>query len=561
MGIAATRTDERMLAVNGKLEKTPIEFIPSEGVDFGGVLFLLPSLIETGLLSYKNHYNKLSGYYDLDTIILSLAFLYLCRIKNPERLKHISPGEFGKLLGLDRIPEAKKLREKLSQIVEQKHAVGWNRDLAKTWVAEEENLFYYIDGHVQVYSGKNATLGKKHISRLKICLPGMMEFWINNAEGLPYFVVTGEVNEKMQQIITEKILPELLENIALKVTDEELESDPDLPRFTFVFDREISSPKFFAKLWNEYRVATLTYRKNVKNKWDDKEFEEHQIEIDSNKVTMELCEKDIELDNVGFREIRKKNSNSHQTSIITNNKKLSTILIAVKMFSRWTQENFFKYLRSDYDLDHIVHYLVNEINCDFKVVNPQHRKLTNLLKNLREKITRVESKLYKLIKESVDNDIDTVEIDSKKQIIAKAELELLKNKETEYFKQRKELPYQITIKEMKEEEKYNKLDVESKLFQNIIKMICYRAETSFAILLASNYKKKINEMRALTKSLINTKANIIPNYKDETLTVELFSLSNPRDNNAAIKVCKILNDTQTKFPGTNLKVMYKSATR
>jgi hypothetical protein len=549
-----------MLAVNGKLEKTPIEFVPSEGVDFGGVLFLLPSLIETGLLSYKNHYSKLSGYYDLDTIILSLAFLYLCRIKNPERLKHISPGEFGKLLGLDRIPEAKKLRQKLVQIVKQQRAVYWNRDLAKTWVAEEENVFYYIDGHVQVYSGKNATLGKKHISRLKICLPGMMEFWINNAEGLPYFVVTGEVNEKMQQVITEKILPELLENIALKVTDEELESNPDLPRFTLVFDREISSPKFFAKLWNEHRVAILTYKKNVKEKWDDDLFEEHKINIDASEVTMKLAEKDIELDNVEFREIRKKNNDSHQTSIITNNKKLSTTSTAIKMFSRWTQENFFKYLRSDYDLDHIVHYLVNEINSDFKVVNPLHRKLTNQLKNLREKITRVEAKLYKLIKESLDNDIDTIEIDSKKQIKVKAELELLKNKEDEYLKQRKEQPYQITIKEMKEEERYNKLDVESKLFQNIIKMICYRAETSFAILLASNYKKKTNEMRALTKSLINTKVNIIPNYKDETLTVELFSLSNPRDNKAAIEVCKILNDTQTKFPGTNLTIMYKFAT-
>lgn len=560
MGIAATRTDERMLAINCKLKKTPIEFTPSEGVDFGGVLFLLPSLIETGLLSYENHYNKLSGYYDLDVIILSLAFLYLCRIKNPEQLKHISPGEFGKLLGLDRIPEAKNLRFKLSQIVEQQQATGWNRELAKTWVAEEENVFYYIDGHVQVYSGKNATLGKKHISRLKICLPGMMEFWINNAEGLPYFVVTGEVNEKMQQIITEKILPELLKNVALKVTDKELESDPNLPRFTLVFDREISSPKFFAKLWDEYRVAILTYRKNVKDKWDDEVFEEHTVRIGSNKVTMELYEKDIELNNVEFREVRKKNNNSHQTSIITNNKKLSTILIAIKMFSRWTQENFFKYLRSDYDLDHIVHYLINEINSDFKVVNPPHRKLTNLLKNLREKITRTESKLYKLIKENVDDDIDTAETDIGKQIKVKGELELLKNKEIEYVRERKELPYQITIKEMKEEEKYNKLDVESKLFQNIIKMICYRAETSFAILLASNYKKKINEMRALTKSLINTKANIIPNYKDETLTVELFSLSNPRDNNAAIEVCKILNDTQTKFPGTNLKLKYKFAT-
>lgn len=67
-------------------------------------------------------------------------------------------------------------------------------------------------------------------------------------------------------------------------------------------------------------------------------------------------------------------------------------------------------------------------------------------------------------------------------------------------------------------------------------------------------------MRALIKSLINTKANIIPNYKDETLTVELFSLSNLKDNNAAIEICKILNDTQTKFIGTNLKLKYKFTT-
>jgi hypothetical protein len=65
--------------------------------------------------------------------------MYLCRIKNPEQLKHISPGEFGRLLGLDRVPEAKNLRLKLSQIADQKKAKPWNRELAKSWVEAEEN--------------------------------------------------------------------------------------------------------------------------------------------------------------------------------------------------------------------------------------------------------------------------------------------------------------------------------------------------------------------------------------------------------------------------------------
>ncbi len=561
MGIAATRYDERMLATRGKLEKTPIRFAPGEGIEFGGVLFLLPSLLATGLLSYQNHYDDLPGYYDLDTIILTLAFMYLCRIKNPEQLKHISPGEFGKLLGLDRIPEARNLRLKLSQIVKQRQAQLWNRELAKSWVKKEETVFFYIDGHVKVYSGYKANLGKKHISRLKLCLPGMTEFWVNNSEGLPYFVVTGEVNEKMQEIILDKILPELLENVAIKITGEQLEADPDLPRFTLVFDREVHSPKFFHKLWVEHRVAVLTYKKNVKDKWAESDFKEHEAEIGSNIVKMNLCEKTIKIDNVELREIRKKGTGSHQTSIVTTNKKLKITLIAIKMFQRWTQENFFKYLRNDYDLDRIVHYIVNEIDGDFKVVNPPYRKLTNRLKKTREKIARRKAILYELINENLNTGADGTKRNLEKQSKVKDELQGFEADEKELLEQRKQHPCKITIKEMEEKIRYNKLDVESKLFQNIIKMICYRAETTFSILLAANYKKKTKEMRALTKSLIKTKANIIPDYKNETLTIELYSLSNPRDNKAAKEICQTLNDSETKFPRTNLKLIYKFATK
>ena len=274
---------------------------------------------------------------------------------------------------------------------------------------------------------------------------------------------------------------------------------------------------------------------------------------------MELCEKNIKWSNVEFREIRKK-KDSHQTSIVTTNKKLTTMLIAIKMFSRWTQENFFKYLRNDYDLDRIVHYLVNEINSDFEVVNPLHRKLTYKLKKVREKITRKKAILYELINENLNTDADETKKNIDKQSKVINELQVLEADAEELVKQRKLHNYKITIKEMEEKVRYNKLDIESKLFQNIIKMICYRAETSFSLLLATNYMKKTNEMRTLAKSLIKTKANIIPDYTNQTLTVELYSLSNPRDNQAAKEICHVLNDSETKFPGTNLKLIYKFAT-
>lgn len=548
------------MASRGLLEKTPVRFEASEGVDYGGVLFLLPALTASGLLSYRQHYHSLSGYYDLDSIILSLAFMYLCRIKNPEQLKHISPGEFGKLLGLDRIPEAKKLREKIHRISDQKQAESWNRSLAQQWVEDEDCTFYYIDGHVKVYSGNKANLGKKHIARLKLCLPGITEFWVNNGSGLPYFVVTGEVNEKMQEMITTKILPELFENVAIKVSEQELEANPELPRFTLVFDREVSSPKFFGELWTKYRVAVVTYKKNVKDKWPATDFEEHIAEIDANEVKMKLCEKNIEMDGVSMREIRKENTDQHQTSIITTNMMLATIMVAIKMFTRWTQENFFKYLRADYDLDKIVHYVTNEINKDFKVVNPTYRKLTYQIKKTAEKISRRKAKLFDLINQNIKEDVDKTPENINKQSQLTEEIETLENQQEDLSLQRKEHPYKITIAEMQEEIRYNKLDIESKLLQNIIKMICYRAETSFSILLAVDYKKKTNEMRALTKSLINTKANIIPDYAKQTLTVQLYSLSCPRDNKAAKQICETLNQSQTKFPGTELVLIYEIAT-
>ncbi len=486
--------------------------------------------------------------------------MYLCRIKNPEQLKHHSPGEFGKLLGLDRVPEAKTLRIKLSQIYNQKQAEPWSRELAQKWVKSDENYFFYIDGHVKVYSGGKANLGKKHISRLKLCLPGMTEFWVNNSEGLPYFVITGEVNEKMQQMISDKILPELLENVALKVSDEQLEADPDLPRFTLVFDREAYSPVFFEKLWKKHHVAVLTYRKNVKDKWDEKEFEEHKITINENEIKMQLAEKKIKLNKIEFREVRKKNSDSHQTSIITTNKKLTLIYVAIKMFARWTQENFFKYLIHEYDLDRMVYYLTNEIDKELIVVNPEYSKLDSKIKKIREKISRRKAKLYDLVHKNIKDDADKTEKNLNKQIEVNTEIREFKSEEKKLLELRSKHPYRIKIKDMKETVRYNKLDIESKLFQNIIKMICYRAETSFSVLLTTDYKKKENEMRALTKSLIKTKANIIPDYINKTLTIELYSLSNPRDNEAAKKICRILNDTETKFPATDLKLIYKFAT-
>jgi len=560
IGVGATRIEERELAVNHKLETTPVQFEACQSIPGAGVLFLLPFLEQTGLFSFREHYNELGkGYYYIDFIILFLAFMYLRRIKNPEQLKYHSPGEFGKIMGLDRVPEAKCLRGKLKEICSQEKSEKWNMDLAGNWSSEEENEFYYIDGHVQVYTGYKAKLGKKHVSRQKLCLPGMQEFWVNNKNGMPYFYITGQVNEKLLEMLEKQIIPTLLNKMPSKYTKKELEEDPDLPRFTIVFDREAYSPVFFQKLWEEHRIAVITYRKNVKDKWDKKDFTEYTVDIEGNETKMKLCEKNIELNNVFMREIRRL-SGDHQTSVITTNKKLSIFMVAFYMFSRWTQENFFKYLRQDYDFDRLLQYAVEQIDKDFVVNNPEYNNITYKLSKLREKISRRKAVLYELQEKNLKDDLDKANEYLKKQIKVREELKILEDQEKTILEKRSQIPSQMTIKDMPDNIKYNKLNIESKRFQNIIKMICYRAETSCANLLSANFNKSINEKRAVVKSIINSTADIVPDYKNNQLNINIYSQASPRMNRTIENIIETVNATETKYPGTNLMLNFKIAT-
>jgi hypothetical protein len=114
---------------------------------------------------------------------------------------------------------------------------------------------------------------------------------------------------------------------------------------------------------------------------------------------------------------------------------------------------------------------------------------------------------------------------------------------------------------MPENERYTTLDMEGKLFQNIIKMICYRAETVICLLLNSEIYTKQEEIRLLVKSMIKTKGDILPDYKQNTLTIKLHTQSMLRNNYALDeKLCETLTDSETIYPGTELRLIYKLAT-
>ena len=156
LGTGCTRPEERTLAAFGMSEGVPIIFEPCVDVPKGGVLCALPSLLLNGLLDGCDQLlGKLKGYYKTVPVLLLVAYMALCRIKTAEQIRGYSPGELGKLLGLDRVPEVRCLRKKLARLSTDDCAEMWAAHLSQRWLKENAEAAgtLYIDGHVRVYHG------------------------------------------------------------------------------------------------------------------------------------------------------------------------------------------------------------------------------------------------------------------------------------------------------------------------------------------------------------------------------------------------------------------------
>lgn len=272
---------------------------------------------------------------------------------------------------------------------------------------------------------------------------------------------------------------------------------------------------------------------------------------------MHLCEKETELGGCLFREVRKLDEN-HQTAIITTHPTLEMPRIAGRMFARWTQENFFRYMIADYDFDKMIEFGVETIDPEQQVVNPDYRKANYQLKKLREKISRIEAKFYPLAEQAMDQDLDQLPEITQKQAECKEALNQLKQQEIVLIGKRNQYPAKVKLKEMPEKIRYNKLKTESKLLINVIRMICYRAESAVASIVSPYLSRAEDEKRMFVKQIIQNHADLIPDYEQNTLTVVLYSLSAPRFNLAAHKLAQLLNETETVFPDSNLRLIFKT---
>jgi len=485
----------------------------------------------------------------------------LARIRTLEQLRYQAPGEWGKLLGLDRIPEVRTLRAKLKLLCQDLgRAMRWNAQLAKEWIARQNDaeLYFYCDGHVRVYHGDQTALPRHYVARERLCLRATTDYWINAMDGQPFLYVNKEVDPGLIATLKQDVIPWLEANVA-KTPEQErrLAEEPRANWFTIVFDREGYSPELFEQM-RKKRIAILTYHKFPRDDWRSEEFAPHSVElVGGETVVMQLAERGSQLSNkLWLREIRKLTDSGHQTSILTTNFQAPMTTLAVSLFARWSQENFFRYMREHYNLDRLIEYGTEPIPDAISVVNPEWRKLDSQIRSKAGQRHRLAAQFGALALSEDPTESQVQGFQHRKGHLQE-QIQILDLQIDSLKQLRKKTEHHIPVNALPEEDRFTRLRTERKHFIDTLKMIAYRAESSMASLLREHMARGADDARALLRQIFQTETDLTPDLAANTLTVRLHHLTQAAHDQAIEKLLRDLNATQTVFPGTQLTLVFK----
>ena len=537
------RRADRLLARLGLLEDAPPLFGSATAVARAGVLLVLPVLAASGVFACAQKiYGSLGpAFYGLRTSLLTLLLMALWRIKRPEGLKEYSPQDLGRVLGLDRAPEVKTLRRKLARLAAAGRAAQFGQALAQQRVALRGAAlgFLYTDGHVRVYHGKHV-LPKAHVARMRISMPATSDYWVNDSAGDPLFVVTAEANAGLV-----KMLPGILAQVRALVGKR---------RLTVVFDRGGYSPKLFQQIIAA-NFDLLTYRKGSYPHIPRKRFHTCRTRRDGRTLTYVLADQEVRLlkGKLRLRQVTRLRDKGHQTPILTSRRDLAAAQVAYRMFDRWRQENFFKYLREEYALDALVEYAAVPDDPTREVPNPAWAALDTQLRQAHAHFDRLQAEYGLEALTNLEDQRRTMRGFKTAHGKLGQKIWSAWERVLQLEKRRTAVPRRVPVLALTEGPVV-KLAPERKHLTNLIKMVAYQAESDLLRLVAPHYRRVSQEGRTLIQSALASAADI--QITKTELWVTLAEQSSPHRTRAIAALCDQLNQTKTIFPGCQLRLRY-----
>jgi hypothetical protein len=583
---------DRLATTLGWIEEASVIYQSADGLSCAGVLLGLALLEETHLVEEaRSVYGGLkNGWYGLRSLLWTLVVMALLRIKRPEQLKHHDPVALGTVLGMPRAAEVKTIRRKLEEISLIGKAGEWHRDLARRRAEENPTALatLYVDGHVRAYHGTHR-IGHARVSRLKRVMRAEEDYWVHQAQGQPLLVVHESIDSSFHQALCNSVLPEIRDVIGDR-------------RVRIVFDREGWSRELFRDLLR-LNFDFITYRKGNYEPLPESDFEAVSFEIPGQPdVTYDLAESTFQED--GWPELRLialKKKNGGQTHIVASGQATwqshgldagepdpAAAEIAWIALGRWSQENWFKYMRQEYALDVLVDYSVELDDQEHPVVNPQWRDLDRQVASARARLQRVQAKYTQLTmkleavlqlpaKSNLPGQLapaapspeappnepakaltakrKAAEVARLKQCCSEqaAEVSRLSSELDRLRAERKETPKKIPLREASDRDKV-KLSYERKLFTDTVKLSAYEIETRLYRMLGTTYGNSATEGRGIIQTLLSATGDI--RVKGDLIEVHLDQLSAPRYTQAMQSLCQQLNAQSPRLPETEYQLRF-----
>jgi hypothetical protein len=419
----------------------------------------------------------------------------------------------------------------------------------------------YVDGHVRVYHGSKTKLPRKYVSRQRLCLRGTTDYWVSDKHGRPFFVIDKVVDRGLLAALREDIVPRLLREVPKQPTPEQLLADPLLRRFTLVFDREGYSPAFFKMMWNEHRIACITYHKHPTEPWDVAEFCQREFPLSNGeKVTMPLAERGSLVgsgaDAIWMKEVRKLTVGGHQVSLVGTAYQLEPAEQAAALFSRWCQENYFRYSMQQFVIDLLGEYMTTPLHDTEEVINPAWRELERQRNALENKLRYRRARFAELSLRPLDTSEDKKYRQRERQ---KAELleeiTVMEARLEEIKARKKQTQHHIAWAQLDEADRFERPVLGRKRLLDAVHMIAYRAETALCSLLRSATIDNA-AARRLLQDLFVTEADIRPDPSAGLLHVEIHRRSRPAVDRTLAALFEQLNEMEIIFPDTELVLRY-----
>lgn len=553
------RALDRLLARMGMLSDAAPLFGNRQNLPRAGLLLAIPILESHHVFEdVTASFSPLGpAFYGLRNTALALTQLFLSRIGRPERLKENSPQDLGATIGLDRFPEMKTLRRKIRQLSDQNASLQFMKRLTSRHLQRinGEHVWLYVDGHVSVYSGKKK-LKKHHVTRLRTSLPSVLDYWINDDKGDPLMVVTGNSKGTM------KSLPKVISDLRKQGEQRPL---------TIAFDREGWSPDLFAELAAMRNVSFLTYRKAKAKKELPKlpvaDFKEYRQEVDGEDVCYNLADKGIYVDygppkarrRLRLRQVTRLSDNGHQTHVVTNDHESETFELAHRMFRRWTQENFFKYMRAEMDLDGLYTYVMEDGDGERLVRNPKRKSLEAKISIMQKKRDRLVAEYGELALSNEEKRRKTMRGFKTANGALGKEIRELDARIADTKQKRESLPAKVPVNETLRGAKMKQVRTETRRLLHCFRMLVYRAESALRELIRPHHRRWRHDGRTIVQSMLQSKGDI--EVTDTELRVALAPQSAPHRTKALSALCEELNILDAKFPGSDLRMRFSVADR